>query len=116
MKKSATNSEVRKVIERAEKEGLTVQVNQLEKQQVLGLVGDTRLIQDVAFLRYEGVENVERITNTYKLTSRIFHPQDTVVDVNGVKIGAGNFVLSLIRSSWENGQADWTDTWHLWNH
>ncbi|RSL35534.1 3-deoxy-7-phosphoheptulonate synthase [Enterococcus durans] len=92
MKKSATNSEVRKVIERAEKEGLTVQVNQLEKQQVLGLVGDTRLIQDVAFLRYEGVENVERITNTYKLTSRIFHPQDTVVDVNGVKIGAGNFV------------------------
>lgn len=51
MKKSATNSEVRKVIERAEKEGLTVQVNQLEKQQVLGLVGDTRLIQDVAFLR-----------------------------------------------------------------
>ncbi|MBE9886832.1 3-deoxy-7-phosphoheptulonate synthase [Enterococcus durans] len=92
MKKSATNSEVRKVIERAEKEGLTVQVNRLEEQQVLGLVGDTRLIQDVAFLRYEGVENVERITNTYKLTSRIFHPQDTVVDVNGVKIGAGNFV------------------------
>ena len=92
MKKSATNSEVRKVIERAEKEGLTVQVNRLEEQQVLGLVGETRLIQDVAFLRYEGVENVERITNTYKLTSRIFHPQDTVVDVNGVKIGAGNFV------------------------
>lgn len=92
MKKSATNSEVRKVIERAEKEGLTVQVNRLEEQQVLGLVGETRLIQDVAFLRYEGVENVERITNTCKLTSRIFHPQDTVVDVNGVKIGAGNFV------------------------
>lgn len=92
MKKSATNSEVRKVIERAEKEGLTVQVNRLEEQQVLGLVGETRSIQDVAFLRYEGVENVERITNTYKLTSRIFHPQDTVVDVNGVKIGAGNFV------------------------
>lgn len=92
MKKSATNSEVRKVIERAEKEGLTVQVNRLEEQQVLGLVGETRLIQDVAFLRYEGVENVERITNTYKLTSRIFHPKDTVVDVNGVKIGAGNFV------------------------
>ena len=69
MKKSATNSEVRKVIERVEKEGLTGQVNQLEEQQVLGLVGDTRLIQDVAFLRYEGVENVERIANTYKLTS-----------------------------------------------
>lgn len=69
MKKSATNSEVRKVIERVEKEGLTVQVNQLEEQQVLGLVGDTRLIQDVVFLRYEGVENVERIANTYKLTS-----------------------------------------------
>lgn len=69
MKKSATNSEVRKVIERVEKEGLTVQVNQLEEQQVLRLVGDTRLIQDVAFLRYEGVENVERIANTYKLTS-----------------------------------------------
>ena len=38
------------------------------------------------------VENAVRILNTYKLTSREFHPGNTVVDVDGVKIGDGSFV------------------------
>src|SRR5699024_7511970 len=38
------------------------------------------------------VDTTVRISNTYKLTSRQFHPQDTVVDVDGVKIGDGSFV------------------------
>ncbi|KFN91470.1 2-keto-3-deoxy-D-arabino-heptulosonate-7-phosphate synthase [Tetragenococcus muriaticus PMC-11-5] len=59
---------------------------------VLGLLGDTRSVQDIAFRSYEGVDTTIRITNTYKLTSREFHPQNTVVDVEGMKIGDGNFI------------------------
>ena len=92
MKPRATKEQLNKVIQRVESEGLTYQLNQGSEQVVLGLIGDTRSIQDVAFLSYEGVEKTMRISNTYKLTSREFHPQDTVVDVDGVKIGDGSFV------------------------
>lgn len=92
MKPRATKEQLNKVIQRVEAEGLSYQLNQGSEQVVLGLIGDTRSIQDVAFLSYEGVEKTMRISNTYKLTSREFHPQDTVVDVNGVKIGDGSFV------------------------
>ncbi|AYW45027.1 3-deoxy-7-phosphoheptulonate synthase [Tetragenococcus koreensis] len=92
MQPNATKNQVETVIDRIQEIGLDVQINQGKKQVVLGLIGDTRSVQDVAFRSYEGVDTTIRITNTYKLTSREFHPQDTVVDVDGVKIGDGSFV------------------------
>ncbi|MHC5373688.1 3-deoxy-7-phosphoheptulonate synthase [Enterococcus sp. LJL120] len=93
MKPGATKEQLERVLKRIQEEGLEVQVNQGKEQVVIGLIGDTHNMQDVAFNSYEGVENTVRISNTYKLTSREFHPQDTIVDVNGVKIGGNeNFV------------------------
>ncbi|GMA08286.1 3-deoxy-7-phosphoheptulonate synthase [Tetragenococcus halophilus subsp. flandriensis] len=92
MKPSATKKQVTSVIDRIKDIGLDVQINQGKEQVVLGLLGDTRSVQDIAFRSYEGVDTTIRISNTYKLTSREFHPQDTVVDVDGVKIGDGSFI------------------------
>ncbi|EOT44485.1 3-deoxy-7-phosphoheptulonate synthase [Enterococcus columbae] len=92
MKPGASQEQLNKVMKRIEAEGLNYQINQGSEQVVFGLIGDTRSIQDVAFRSYEGVEKTLRISNTYKLTSREFHPQDTIVDVDGVKIGDGSFV------------------------
>ncbi|MBO0462074.1 MULTISPECIES: 3-deoxy-7-phosphoheptulonate synthase [Enterococcus] len=80
------------VLSRIKEEGLEVQINQGKDRLVLGLIGDPKIIQDVPFERYDMVERAVKISNTYKLTSREFHPQDTVVDVDGVKIGDGSFV------------------------
>lgn len=91
MKSGATKEQVTTVIDRIKDIGLDVQINRGKEQVVLGLLGDTRNVQDIAFRSYEGVDTTIRITNTYKLTSRQFHPQDTVVDVDGVKIGDGSF-------------------------
>ena len=49
MKPNATAEQVEVVVKRIKKEGLDVQVNQGKEQIVIGLKGDTRLIQDVAF-------------------------------------------------------------------
>ncbi|GMG66056.1 3-deoxy-7-phosphoheptulonate synthase [Tetragenococcus halophilus] len=92
MKPSATKKQVTSVIDRIKDIGLDVQINQDKEQVVLGLLGDTRSVQDIAFRSYEGVDTTICISNTYKLTSREFHPQDTVVDVDGVKIGDGSFI------------------------
>ncbi|MGX4686071.1 3-deoxy-7-phosphoheptulonate synthase [Vagococcus sp. JNUCC 83] len=92
MKLGATNEQIDKVVQRIEESDLEVQVNTGEEQVVLGIKGDTRNIQDIAFNSYDGVDKTVRITNTYKLSSREFHPDNTVVDVDGLKIGDGSFV------------------------
>lgn len=80
------------VLSRIKEEGLDVQINHGKDRLVLGLIGDPKIIQGVPFERYDTVERAVKISNTYKLTSRKFHPQDTVVDVDGLKIGDGSFV------------------------
>lgn len=92
MKPGATEEQVAKVVARIKKAGLDVNVDQGAEHTVIGIKGDTREIIDVAFTTYDGVENAMRISKTYKLTSREFHPGNTVVDVDGVKIGDGSFV------------------------
>lgn len=92
MKLGATSEQIERVVKRIEESDLEVQINTGEEQVVLGIKGDTRNIQDVAFKSYDGVDKTVRITNTYKLTSREFHPDNTVVDVDGLKIGDGSFV------------------------
>ena len=60
---------------------------------ILGLVGDTSKI-DINLVRtLDIVENVKRIQEPFKLANRKFHPDDTIVDVNGVKFGGDNFQI-----------------------
>ncbi|GGI64814.1 MULTISPECIES: 3-deoxy-7-phosphoheptulonate synthase [Enterococcus] len=92
MKPGATNTQIETVVKRIKDSGLDYQLNTGSEQVVIGLLGDTRSVQDIAFRSYEGVDKTVRISNTYKLSSREFHPDDTVVDVDGVKIGDGSFV------------------------
>lgn len=92
MKSGVKETQLTHIIERINKEGLGVQINYGKDRIVLGLLGDPKVIHNVSFERYDEVERTVPITNSYKLTSREFHPQDTVVDVDGVKIGDGSFV------------------------
>ncbi|MDT2570879.1 3-deoxy-7-phosphoheptulonate synthase [Enterococcus raffinosus] len=92
IKKGIQEAELSPILSRIKEEGLGVQINHGKDRLVLGLLGDPKIIQNVPFQAYSVVERAVAISNTYKLTSREFHPQDTVVDVDGVKIGDGSFV------------------------
>ena len=92
MKQEVTETELLPIINTIKEKGLDVQVNHGKDRIVLGLLGDPEILQTISFQRYPSVDRVVPITNSYKLTSREFHPQDTVVDVDGVKIGDGSFV------------------------
>lgn len=62
-----------------------------EYQTILGLIGDTSRV-DIDLVRsLDIVEDVKRISEPYKCANRNFHPDDTVIDVDGFKIGGGNF-------------------------
>lgn len=62
-------------------------------QSILGLVGDTRQINPSQIEANAHVEKLLRVMHPFKLASRTFHPEDTVVKVNGVSVGNGSLVV-----------------------
>lgn len=71
--------------------GLDVHVSNGENCTVLGLVGDTSKVDIDLISTLDIVEKVQRVQEPYKNANRKFHPQDTVVDINGNKIGGNYF-------------------------
>ncbi len=56
-----------------------------------GLVGDTSILEDDYLLANEVVEDVMRVQEPYKMANRKMHPEDTIIDIKGKKIGGGHF-------------------------
>ncbi len=71
--------------------GISVHTTVGHLQTILGLVGDTSKIDIDLIQALDIVEDVKRVQEPFKNANRKFHPDDTVVDVGGVKIGGGNF-------------------------
>jgi len=74
-------------------QGLQIHESQGASSTILGLVGDTSRVDMNLILALDIVEDVKRIQEPYKNANRKFHPEDTVVDIGGVKIGGGNFQI-----------------------
>lgn len=60
---------------------------------ILGLIGDTKSLDLGALELMDHVEKVLRVQEPFKLANRKFHPESTIVDVEGVKIGGGHFAV-----------------------
>ena len=74
-------------------QGLQLEVQEIKgvHETILGLIGDTSRIDIDDVKSMDEVAEVKRIQEPYKNANRKFHPDDTVIDVNGVKIGGGHF-------------------------
>ncbi|MBR0164611.1 MAG: 3-deoxy-7-phosphoheptulonate synthase [Lachnospiraceae bacterium] len=81
------------LIEWIESQGLRVHVSTGDYQTVLGLLGNTDRIDMELIASMEIVDTVKRISDPFKRCNRKFHPEDTIVDVAGVKVGHGNFCV-----------------------
>ena len=86
-KKGTLQVELDRIIDNFEHQGLSVTLIRGTDYNVFGLVGDTTKIAEKDVLANPWVENVTRVSAPYKRANRLFHPDDTVVDVNGIKIG-----------------------------
>ena len=73
--------------------GLDVHISKGKFQTIIGLIGDTSRVDTELLESLEIVESVTRISEPFKSANRKFHPDDTVVDVSGVKIGGGHFAV-----------------------
>ncbi len=73
--------------------GLDIHVSKGQFQTILGLVGDTSKVDVELIESLDIVDSVKRVSETFKCVNRKFHPENTVVEVKDVKIGAGNFTV-----------------------
>ena len=91
LKPNTSEQQVQNLISWLESMNLGVHVSRGEFQTVLGLIGDTSKVDIDLLEGLDVIESVTRISEPYKKANRKFHPEDTVVDVAGVKIGGGHF-------------------------
>ena len=102
LKSGVTHEQIDNLIEWFKSQGLKVHLSEGDYKTILGLIGDTTKI-DIDLLKgLDIIESVTRITEPFKKANRKFHPEDTIVDVNGVKIGGGNFAFIAGPCSVEN--------------
>jgi len=94
MSRGASREQVDHVVDRAHAMGFEVQLNLGTEKTVVAILGsDTGKTSTDMFAVLPGVESVSRIMKPYKLASREFHPQSSVVNVNGVEIGGQKIVI-----------------------
>lgn len=93
MKKGATTAQVANVTARIEQMGCQAHISRGEERIVIGIIGNGRPLDREQIEQMDGVEKTMPILKPFKRASREFHPQDTVVSVNGVTIGGRQLVV-----------------------
>ncbi len=93
MKPGSTSENLAAVVKKIEAAGLRTHLSRGEEVTIVGVIGDKKIIANLELQMMAGVDKTVRITEKYKLVSRDFHPEDTIVDAGGVKIGGNSVVV-----------------------
>jgi 3-deoxy-7-phosphoheptulonate synthase len=97
LKPEAKDEQIDALITRVQSMGLVAQQINSQKEggktHMIGLAGDTSHIDRDQFSRMDIVESVMKVSEPYKLAGRKFHPDNTVIDVCGRKIGDGSLAV-----------------------
>ncbi len=93
LKKGATNDQVDHIVKVFENLGMEIKDISGREYGVLGIVGDTSKLSVRDMEALEGVEKVTRIQEPFKKANRKMQEECTIIDVNGIKIGGGNFTI-----------------------
>jgi len=90
LKRNATDDQIAHVLERVEAMGLQHHLSRGTFRTIVGIIGDEEKLRQEPMRAIPGVAQVIPVLPAYKLASRDAHPESSVIDVSGVKIGGGN--------------------------
>ena len=91
LKKDAEQSQVENLLTLLRMKNITPSVSVGQMQTLIGCVGDVAHIDPGLIEALDVVESVQRIQEPYKAANRKFHPEPSVIDCSGVKVGGGHF-------------------------
>ncbi len=93
LKKRADENDLQRVLKKVENHGVQAHVSKGENVTVVGLIGDTTKVDPEMMEVDEAVDKVMKVSEPYKLANRAFHPEDSIIDVAGVKVGGDHLAL-----------------------
>lgn len=93
LKENTKEAQIDNLITWLKTQGVEPHLSRGKYQTILGLIGDTSRVDEDLLSSLEFVEAVKRIQEPFKNANRKFHPDDTVIDVAGRKIGGGHFQI-----------------------
>ena len=102
LKQNSDKERVERLMQHFTDMGLRINYSEGEDTTILGLMGDTTRLDEGDIMAYDVVERVQRVTEPFKAVNRKFHPEDTIIEVAGRKIGAGYFNVMAGPCSVEN--------------
>lgn len=93
MKHHASAEEIGRVVLHIEEMGFKAHLSSGEERTIIGVIGDERGLEPESFEMFPGVERAMRVLHPFKLASRDFHPEDSVIRINGVAVGSTNIPI-----------------------
>lgn len=93
LKPRTTKQEITRVENMVKSRGLDTHIIEGSEMTIIGCIGDTTRIDMKLFEVDPAVTKVMHVQEPYKLASRAFHPEDSMVDVSGIKVGCGHLAL-----------------------
>lgn len=93
LKPRTTKEDITRVEQMIKRRGLDTHIVEGQEVTIIGCIGDTTKIDSKPFEVDSSVDKVMHVQEPYKLANRAFHPEDSIIDVSGVKVGGGNLAL-----------------------
>ncbi len=93
LKPGTKKEDVDRVQQMVKKRGLDTHIVEGTEMTIIGCLGDTTKVDVRLFEIDEAIDKVMHVQEPYKLANRAFHPEDSIVDVSGVKVGGENLAL-----------------------
>ncbi|HXW60045.1 MAG TPA: 3-deoxy-7-phosphoheptulonate synthase, partial [Myxococcota bacterium] len=92
LKKNASKQDADNILDEIEKTGLKPLFLPGVERVVIGAIGDERLLNEKHFESFPQVDEVKPVLSPYKLVSREFHPETSVVKIGNIAVGASQFI------------------------
>ncbi len=93
LKPRTTEENVSRVVHLIENKGLDTHIVRGSEMTIIGCIGDTTAVDPKLFEVDSSVDKVMHVQEPYKLANRAFHPENSVIEVSGVKVGGGHMAM-----------------------
>jgi 3-deoxy-7-phosphoheptulonate synthase len=94
VKRNSTQEQIDHIVDRIHEMGLRTDVSRGIKRTIIGVIGEEDAVRNAPLAAIPGVEEVVPILKPFKLASREYQPEDSVIDVgHGVRVGGGSLAM-----------------------
>lgn len=94
-KRNVSKEDIDRLSDELTAKGLKLHFSEGDSYQIIGLIGDTSVVDEDELRKFRFIEDVRRVSAPYKRVSRMFHPDDTIVNVGGVKVGGKENIVVI---------------------